>query len=74
MKSHWQKNIYFSELSYPDYTETLTAEQIANRMILREAMLDSGFRVLPEEWWHFTLENEPYPDTCFDFPVKMPEK
>lgn len=28
---------------------------------------------LPEEWWHFTLENEPYPDTYFDFPVDMPE-
>lgn len=28
---------------------------------------------LPAEWWHFTLENEPYPDTYFDFPVDMPE-
>ena len=65
---------YFGELSHPDYTETLTAEQIANRMILREAILDNGFRALPEEWWHFTLENEPYPDTYFDFPVDMPEK
>ena len=64
---------YFGELSHPDYTETLTQEQIDNRMILREAMVNNGFRPLLEEWWHFTLENEPYPDTYFDFPVDMPE-
>lgn len=64
---------YFGELSHPDYTETLTKEQIDNRMILRDAMVKGGFRPLPEEWWHFTLENEPYPDTYFDFPVDMPE-
>lgn len=64
---------YFGELSHPDYTATLTQEQIDNRMILREAMVNNGFRPLPEEWWHFTLENEPYPDTYFDFPVDMPE-
>ena len=64
---------YFGELSHPDYTATLTQEQIDNRMILREAMIKSGFRPLPEEWWHFTLENEPYPETYFDFPVDMPE-
>ena len=64
---------YFGELSHPDYTETLTKEQIDNRMILREAMVKAGFRPLPEEWWHFTLENEPYPDTHFDFPVDMPK-
>ncbi|MBR6548545.1 MAG: M15 family metallopeptidase [Clostridia bacterium] len=64
---------YFGELSHPDYTETLTQEQIDNRMILRQAMVDNGFRPLPEEWWHFTLENEPYSDTYFDFAVDMPE-
>ena len=58
----------------PDYTKTLTQEQIDNRMILRKAMVDNGFRPLPEEWWHFTLENEPYTDTYFDFPITMPEK
>jgi hypothetical protein len=29
-----------------------------------------GFEPLEEEWWHFTLRNEPYPDTHFDFPVR----
>lgn len=60
---------YFGELSHPDYTGELTEEQIANRNILREAMIAHGFKPLEEEWWHFTLENEPYPDTYFDFPV-----
>ena len=59
---------YFGELSHPDYTG-ITEEQYANRMILRDAMTEHGFRPLPEEWWHFTLEGEPFPDTYFTFPV-----
>ena len=59
---------YFGELSHPDYTD-ITEEQYANRMLLREAMLKHGFKPLVEEWWHFTLEDEPYPDTYFTFPV-----
>lgn len=59
---------YFGELSHPDYTG-ITEEQYANRMILREAMLAHGFRPLAEEWWHFTLADEPFPDTYFTFPV-----
>ena len=59
---------YFGELSHPDYTD-ITTEQYANRMILREAMLAHGFKPLVEEWWHFTLENEPYPETYFTFPI-----
>ena len=60
---------YFGEKSHPDYKE-ITEEQYNNRMILRNAMIAHGFRPLVTEWWHFTLENEPYPDTYFDFPVK----
>ena len=48
----------------------ITAEQFRNRMILREAMLRHGFKAFDEEWWHFTLKNEPFPDTYFTFPVK----
>ncbi len=59
---------YFGELSHPDYKD-ITEEQYNNRMILREAMLAHGFKPLAEEWWHFTLEDEPYPDTYFTFPV-----
>ena len=55
--------------TFTQATEGLTDEQYANRMILREAMIRHGFRPLETEWWHFTLENEPYPDTYFDFHV-----
>ncbi len=59
---------YFGELSHPDYTE-ITEEQYAMRMLLREVMMRHGFRPLEEEWWHFTLEDEPYPNTYFTFPI-----
>ena len=48
----------------------ITAEQFHNRMILREAMLRHGFKAIDEEWWHFTLKNEPFPNTYFTFPVR----
>ena len=60
---------YFGELSHPDYKEGITEEQYSHRMILRNAMINNGFKPLVEEWWHFTLENEPYPDTYFQFSV-----
>jgi len=59
---------YFGALSHPDYRK-ITKRQYDNRMILRNAMLRHGFEPLAEEWWHFTLKDEPYPDTYFDFPV-----
>jgi len=49
----------------------ITAEQFANRMILREVMMRHGFCPFPTEWWHFTLCDEPFPDTYFTFPVKQ---
>ena len=58
---------WFGKESHPDY-QGITGEQFANRMTLRRIMTSHGFRPLAEEWWHFTLENEPYPDTYFDFP------
>ncbi len=60
---------WFGIESHPDYRE-ITDEQFKNRMILREAMTKHGFKPLEEEWWHFTLAEEPYPDTYFDHPVK----
>jgi len=56
--------------SHPDHTATLTPQQYANRMILRDAMVRHGFKTLDSEWWHFTLADEPYPDTYFTFPVR----
>ena len=59
---------FFSELSHPDYRD-ITDEQYENRMFLRNAMLRNGFEPIDCEWWHFTLGNEPYPNTYFEFPV-----
>ena len=61
---------WFGIESHPDYTATLTPQQYANRMILRDAMVRHGFKTLDSEWWHFTLKDEPYPDTYFTFPVR----
>ncbi len=60
---------FFGEKSHPDYAG-VTEQQHRNRMLLREAMLARGFKPLSTEWWHFTLRDEPYPDTYFDFPVR----
>ena len=59
---------YFSEVSHPDHTG-ITKEQYENRMLLRNAMLRNGFEPYDCEWWHFTLRDEPFPDTYFEFPV-----
>ncbi len=58
----------FSERSHPDCRD-VTDEQYANRMILQNVMVQNGFMPLDCEWWHFTLKNEPFPDTYFEFPV-----
>ena len=58
----------FSEISHPDY-RGITPEQYDNRMLLQKAMVRNGFKPLDCEWWHFTVEDEPYPDTYFSFPV-----
>ena len=63
---------YFGELSHPDY-RGISQIQYENRMILRELMLKHGFLPLESEWWHFTLKDEPYPDTYFTFPVRRAE-
>ena len=59
---------FFGPVSHPDCKD-VTEEQYRNRMTLRNAMLRNGFLPIDCEWWHFTLANEPYPDTYFDFPV-----
>ena len=54
----------------PPANGKINAEQFRNRLILRQAMMRHSFKPVVEEWWHFTLANEPYPDTYFDYPVK----
>lgn len=48
---------------------TITAAQKKRRAILLDAMTHAGFKNLPEEWWHYTLIDEPFPNTYFDVPI-----
>ena len=58
----------FDPISHPDCRE-VTDEQYDNRMLLQNLMLRAGFEPIDCEWWHFTLRDEPFPETYFDFPV-----
>jgi len=49
--------------------EGLSKAEDENRKVLRDLMEEGGFDAYPWEWWHYTLREEPYPDTYFDFPV-----
>lgn len=60
---------YFDPISHT-INNRITAPQQDNRIALKSVMENHGFKNLPEEWWHFTLEKEPYPDTYFDFKVE----
>ena len=51
----------------------LSADERQNRAALVEVMSRHGFKNYDKEWWHFTLEGEPYPDTIFDFPISPRE-
>jgi len=59
---------FFDLRSRPD-SMAVSAQQRANRMLLRSVMGQHGFLPLAEEWWHFTLQAEPYKEG-FDFVVK----
>ncbi|MFZ5428545.1 MAG: M15 family metallopeptidase [Thermodesulfobacteriota bacterium] len=60
-------------LSHPSSAGVpLVAQQ--NRMLLRNIMEKHGFVPYEQEWWHFTLKKEPFPDTYFDFPVTAPRE
>ena len=66
---------YFGPPSHPDFMGkyeggNVTKQNYENRMLLKNVMLKHGFKAYSNEWWHFTLLGEPYPNTYFDFPVK----
>ena len=61
---------YTGDNSKSPQGRSITPEQFEHRMILRRAMLSHGFKPLDTEWWHFTLREEPFPDTYFTFPVE----
>lgn len=68
---------YFGLASHPDVQpgqpigayKPITQQQYDNRMILQKAMTSHGFKPYDCEWWHFTLLNEPFPNTYFTFPI-----
>ncbi len=60
---------FFGQQSWPDYPD-ITAAQRAHRLLLRTLMVTHGFKPYPKEWWHFTLKDEPFPETWFNFPVQ----
>jgi D-alanyl-D-alanine dipeptidase len=60
---------YFGPESWPNSTVP-NAGQRANRLLLQTLMKKYGFEPYPQEWWHFTLKEEPYPDRYFDFPIE----
>lgn len=61
---------WFGQESHPSYTN-LTKKQLEMRQLLRNTMINAGFSPFDTEWWHFTLKNEPYPETYFDFPNQL---
>jgi hypothetical protein len=53
-----------------DLNDTKTKAQshkLAYRLLLRTLMIEFGFNPYAQEWWPFTLADEPYPDTYYDF-------
>lgn len=59
----------FSEFSHTD-NKQLNVQQRVNRLALKSIMEKYGFINLESEWWHYTLEDEPYPNTYFDFVIE----
>jgi len=60
---------FFDPISWPGST-AVNAAQFANRMRLQNIMQRHGFVPLDTEWWHFTLQNEPYTRRFFDFVIR----
>ena len=51
------------------HSNQVTDQQLANRKLLANVMSKHGFKPLDEEWWHFSLISEPFPNTYFNFPI-----
>lgn len=60
---------YMDESSHYN-SDAITEEEQQNRQILRELMEEGGFVPYENEWWHYSLKNEPYPDAYFDFVIE----
>jgi D-alanyl-D-alanine dipeptidase len=60
---------FFGPESWPD-SPLVAPVQRAHRLLLQSLMRKHGFEPYSKEWWHFTLKDEPFPKTFFDFPIK----
>tara|TARA_B110000238_G_C16115921_1_gene434818 strand:+ start:1444 stop:2121 length:678 start_codon:yes stop_codon:yes gene_type:complete len=59
---------YFSKKSNFTF-QGITSKQYQNRELLRNLMESEAFLPYDKEWWHFTLKDEPFPKTYFDFMI-----
>lgn len=60
---------FFGPLSHTA-NPSIDMQQKMDRLLLKAVMEKHGFVNYDKEWWHFTLKNEPFPDTYFDFSIK----
>lgn len=74
INNHTKKNLDFGPATFGKEASacslSVTPEQHKNRLLLRKIMIHNNFKPYDLEWWHFTLKNEPYPNTYFDFPIQ----
>lgn len=61
---------FFGNISHHN-TTLITEQQEKNRLILKHTMEKFGFESYYAEWWHYTLKDEPYCNTYFDFPIRQ---
>ena len=60
---------FFGVQSWVSY-QNLTKNQRENRKLLQDILRKYNFKNYAQEWWHFTLYDEPYPNTYFNFPIE----
>ena len=60
---------FFDPRSHTEHPGT-PEDVLRNRLLLREIMRTAGFSNYVNEWWHYTLVDEPWPDTYFDLPIE----
>ena len=66
MGSPWDR---FDPVSHHE-TKLISHQHTENRELLKGVMEGNGFRAYSKEWWHYTLNGEPYPETYFDFAIR----
>ena len=60
---------FFGATSH-SFHKKLSSRQEKNRMLLRNIMIKNGFKPYDKEWWHYTLVDEPFPNTYFNFDIE----